>query len=77
MRAEESIVEMLRSESRDANEIIFEILDSYMEFIDIFEKTIDKAELKPLIKDFARVLISQRRNMWRPILEYVKAKKDG
>ena len=54
-----------------ANDCIVEILSSYMEFIDIFEKTINAKDISKF-KPLAQALINQRRKDWGPILEQAK-----
>lgn len=71
MKAQDSIVEILKTESNAANEIVYEILDSYMEFITLMEKTLDRSTVPSQLKAFATTLIMQRRDMWKPIIEHV------
>ena len=53
-----------------ANDCIVEILQSYMEFINIMEATLNcYAELPPKIESMAKSLIVTRRNQWEPILK--------
>ena len=62
---------MTLSESLAANDCIVEILESYMEFINIFEKTINAKDISKF-KPLAQALINQRRKDWTPILEHCK-----
>lgn len=65
---------------QDANEIIIEILESYMEFVDIFEKTIKNkyfgTQQMLTAKPFMELLIQQKRANWKPILEQAKNKRN-
>lgn len=65
------IVKHRQSESDAANECIVEILESYMEFVDIFEKTIPMLN-NPEILPYIQALIDVRRKHWIPILEHCK-----
>lgn len=70
----EAIYEEWGKESQAANDCIVEILESYMEFINIMESTLNcYAELPDKIEAMSKTLIAKRRNDWKPILE--KAKK--
>ena len=70
----EAIYEDWGKESQAANDCIVEILESYMEFINIMESTLNcYAELPDKIEAMSKTLIAKRRNDWKPILE--KAKK--
>lgn len=71
----EAIYEEWGTESQAANDCIVEILESYMEFIDIMEKTLGNAVLAPNIRTLANTLIARRRNDWKPILETAKKHK--
>lgn len=66
-----TLLDQWQSESDAANDIIIEILESYMEFIDIFEKTINAKDISKF-KPLAQALINQRRKEWLPILEQAK-----
>ena len=53
-----------------ANDVIIEILQSYMEFVNIMEATLNcYAELPPKIERMAKTLIATRRSQWQPILK--------
>lgn len=67
----EELLKTWESESNAANDCIVEILSSYMEFIDIFEKTINTKDISK-IKPLAQALINKRRQDWTPILEHAK-----
>ena len=69
----EAIYEEWGKESQAANDCIVEILESYFEFMDIFERTIKAQKITPNIKVMALELVKKRRNEWKPILD--KAKK--
>ena len=69
----EAIYEEMDSELDAANDCIIEILESYMEFINIMESTLNcYAELPDKIEAMSKTLIAKRRNDWKPILEKVK-----
>lgn len=69
----EAIYEEWGQESQAANDSIVEILESYMEFIDIMELTIKKHCDSKNTQELAQALIARRRTEWKPILD--KAKK--
>lgn len=69
----EAIYEEWHEESQAANDCIVEILESYMEFINIMELTIKKHCDSKNTQELAQALITRRRNDWEPILD--KAKK--
>lgn len=69
----EAIYEEWDQESQAANDCIVEILESYMEFIDIMESTLNcYAELPDKIEAMSKTLIAKRRNNWKPVLEKIK-----
>ena len=47
------------------------ILDSYMEFIDIMEKTLKKCTMPTMLRVLSSSLIAQRRKDWKPVLEFI------
>ncbi|MBO7730985.1 MAG: hypothetical protein J6S67_00480 [Methanobrevibacter sp.] len=58
-----------------ATECLIACLESYMEFIDIMERTLNNfAEMPEKIELMSKTLIAKRRKDWNPILE--KLKKD-
>lgn len=58
--------------SKAANDCIIDIVESYMEFVDIMQKTLDKCKVPPKINILARSLIAQRRLDWMPVLDRCK-----
>lgn len=68
----EAIYEEWDKESQAANDCIVEILDSYFEFMDIFERTIKAQKITPHIKVMALELVKKRRAEWEPILQKAK-----
>ena len=55
-------------------ETLKDVLESYMEFIDIMEKTLnDFAKMPPHIQTLSNALITKRRADWLPILYKVKS----
>lgn len=54
-----------------ANESMKMILDSYMEFIDIMEKTLKKCTMPTMLRVLSSSLIAQRRKDWKPVLEFI------
>lgn len=68
----DTIYEEWNKESQAANDSIVEILESYFEFIDIFERTIKAQKITPSIKVLALNLVTKRREEWGPILEKAK-----
>lgn len=68
----ETIYEEWFSESDAANDCIVEILESYFEFMEIFERTIKAQKITPSIKVLALNLVTKRREDWKPILDKAK-----
>ena len=68
----EAIYEEWDKESQAANDCIVEILESYMEFIDIMELTIKKHCDSKNTKELAQALIARRRTEWESVLETAK-----
>ena len=71
----EAIYEEWDNESQAANDCIVEILESYFEFMDIFERTVKAQRITPPIKVMALELVKKRRAQWEPILQ--KARKSA
>ena len=56
-----------------ATESMIDILESYMDFVAITEKTIDKyAQLPKTMKKMSDMLIAQAKNNWMPVLKELK-----
>ena len=72
----EAIYEEWNKESDAANDCIFEILESYFEFMNIFERTIKAQKITPPIKVMALELVKKRRTQWEPILQKAKEMKN-
>ena len=68
----EAIYEEWAKESDAANDCIVEILESYFEFMNIFERTIKAQKITPPIKVMALELVKKRRAQWEPILRKAK-----
>lgn len=68
----EAIYEEWDKESQAANDCIVEILESYFEFMNIFERTIKAQKITPPIKVMALELVKKRRAQWEPILQKAK-----
>ena len=57
-----------------AAETVVEILESYVEFIDIMERTLDcYAKMPDKIELMAKTLINNRRQSWKPLLDKIKS----
>ena len=67
-----AIYEEWDKESQAANDSIVEILESYFEFMEIFERTIKAQRITPPIKVMALELVKKRRAQWEPILQKAK-----
>jgi hypothetical protein len=68
------IAETWEEEANDAKDCIVEILESYMEFVDIMERTLNcYAEMPDKIELMAKTLINDRRQSWQPILDKLKS----
>lgn len=65
----EVIYEEWDKEAEAAHDCIVEILESYFEFMDIFERTIKAQKITPPIKVMALELVKKRRAQWEPILQ--------
>lgn len=66
------IADMWGEEANAANDCIVEILESYMEVLNIFEATMKRDTISPKIKQMALTLCKQRKEQWKPILETAK-----
>lgn len=74
----EAIYEEWGQESQAANDCIVEILESYMEFADIMDKTIRQyAKLPDTINAMFTMLLSRTRNQWLPLLNQSKKKQEA
>lgn len=72
----EAIYEEWDKESQAANDCIVEILESYMEFVDIMDKTVHQyAKLPDTINAMFTMLLSRTRNQWLPVLNQAKKKQ--
>lgn len=69
----EAIYEEWDKESQAANDCIVEILESYMEVLNLFEATMRKDVISQRVRIMADTLCKQRKEQWKPILD--KAKK--
>lgn len=58
-------------------ELLCAVLDSYLEFIDIMDKTLAKATLPAKYGYMATALINQRRDSWKSVRDEIKAKTNG
>lgn len=74
----EELVKMWADESNAANDCIIEILESYMEFIDLVERASHVQHLRDWLKvqPIMRTLLKKRRKQWTPILEHAKKAKE-
>lgn len=61
----------------DDKKALCEVLESYIEFIDIMEKTLERANLPAKYGAFAMLLIKQRRDIWEPVWKKLKDYIDG
>lgn len=69
----EAIYEEWDKDAAAANDCIVEILESYMEFVDIMDKTIHQyAKLPDTINAMFTMLLSRTRNQWVPLLNQSK-----
>lgn len=58
-------------------ELLCDVLDSYLEFIDIMEKTLTKATLPAKYGYMATMLINQRRDSWKSVRDKLKECENG
>ena len=73
----EAIYEEMDSEMDAANDCIIEILESYMELINIFEQTMKAQGVNQNIKAMALTLCQKRKNDWQPILNEARKKQEA
>ena len=72
----EAVYEEMDEELAAANDCIVEILESYMEFVDIMDKTVHQyAKLPDTINAMFTMLLSRTRNQWLPLLNQSKNKQ--
>lgn len=64
----EAIYEEWDKESQAANDCIVEILESYMEVLNLLELTVKKTTITPQIQALATALCKERKSKWQPVL---------
>lgn len=74
----EEFVKMWTEESNAANDIIIDILESYMEFINIVDKASKVQSLRQWqkIQPIMHTLLKKHRRNWQPILAHAQAAKE-
>lgn len=73
----EAIYEEWGQESQAANDCIVEILESYLQFVNVTERTIKCfAELPEKYETMFDMLVKKVRNKWTPILETAVKKQN-
>lgn len=73
----EAIYEEWDQESQAANDCIVEILESYLQFVNVTERTIKCfAELPEKYETMFDMLVKKVRNKWTPILETAVKKQN-
>ena len=65
----EAIYEEWFEESDAANDCIVEILESYMEVLNLLELTVKKNTITPQIQTLATTLCKERKKKWQPVLD--------
>ena len=65
-------VHCLEKENKSAAECIKEILESYMEVLDLFQKTMEQDIISSRIKIMALTLCKERKEKWGKFLKEVK-----
>jgi len=68
----EDTEKLLREELQAANDSIIEILESYMEVLEIFQKTMERDVISNRIKIMATSLCSARKLRWGNMLQELK-----
>lgn len=58
------------------NDLLIEVLESYMEFVDIMDKTLVRKDLPSKLRDYARLLVVLRQGQWQPVLKKLKQEKE-
>ncbi len=71
----EAIYEEWDEESKAANDCLVEVLESYMEFIKIMEKTLVRSDLPKDLREYSRMLVMLRKGQWGPVLDQAKKKQ--
>lgn len=64
----EAIYEEWDEESQAANDCIVEILESYMEVLNLLELTVKKTTITPQVQTLATALCKERKSKWQPVL---------
>ena len=73
----EAIYEETDEELAAANDCIVEILESYMELLNLFEQTMKAQGVNQNIKAMALTLCQKRKNDWQPILNEARKKQEA
>ena len=73
----EAVYEEMDSELDAANDTVVEILESYMELLNIFEQTMKAQGVNQNIKAMALTLCQKRKNDWQPILNEARKKQEA
>lgn len=69
----EDAIKVWESERKAANDCIVEILESYMDFVDLMTMLINHApKIDKHTKQHINKLLIQRKNDWQPILQHTK-----
>lgn len=53
-------------------ECLIECLESYMEFVNIMEKTLVRSDLPKDLRTYSKLLVKLRRGQWQPVLDMLK-----
>ena len=60
------------NELKCANDCVIDILESYLEFVEIMDRTLKMCNMPPKLQILADTLIAQRKNDWMPVLKIAK-----
>ena len=63
---------MKTEDGKVAVECLIECLESYMEFVNIMEKTLVRSDLPKNLREYSRLLVMLRKGQWKPILDKLK-----
>lgn len=73
----EAVYEEMDEELDAANDCIVEILESYMELLNIFEQTMKAQGVNQNIKAMALTFCQKRKNDWQPVLNEARKKQEA
>lgn len=67
---------MEETTAKIANDYVIEILESYMQFVNVMEHTLKKyAKMPQTVEIMSKMLIQREKDAWQPLLDHAKKAK--